>query len=132
MKVQGSKLINSTSFGESVFPAGFNLKSAKEDLNVKGKYGFPPQHLCGKALEGFRSHVTKAEGKMPPGGATSPVGRPISPRPTYQPSSRVGFPPPLSMHLGRCLSRFDPRAHIANPGLYNQPLPPSLKQILKP
>ena len=61
-----SKLINSTSFGESVFPAGFNLKTAKEDLNVKGKYGFPPWHLCGKALEGSRSHITKVEGETSP------------------------------------------------------------------
>jgi hypothetical protein len=32
----GSKLINSTSFGESMFLAGFNQKTTKEDLNVKG------------------------------------------------------------------------------------------------
>ena len=56
------KLINSTSFGESVFPAGFNQKTTKEDVIVKGKYEVPPWYLCGKTLEGSRSHVTKAEG----------------------------------------------------------------------
>ena len=56
------KLINSMSFGESVFSAGFNQKPAKEDLIVKGKYGVPPWYLHGKTLEGSRSHVTEAEG----------------------------------------------------------------------
>ena len=60
MKVYGSKLTNSTSFGESMFTARFNLKTAKEDLNIKGKYRFPPWHLCGKALERSRSHITEA------------------------------------------------------------------------
>ena len=62
MKVYGSKLIYSTSFGESMLPAGFNQKTAKEDLNVKGKYGVSPRYLRGKALEESRSHVTKVEG----------------------------------------------------------------------
>ena len=35
MKVYGFKLINSTSFGESMFPAGFNQKTIKEDLSSK-------------------------------------------------------------------------------------------------
>ena len=39
--------------------------------------------------------------------------------PTYQPRRYVGFPPPPRMHLSRCLSRFDPRAHVVSSGLYN-------------
>ena len=60
------------SFGESMFSAGFNQKTAKEDLNVKGKYGIPPRHLRGKTLEGSISHITKEEGETPPGGAGQP------------------------------------------------------------
>ena len=67
------------SFGASVFPAGFNLKTAKEDLNVKGKYGVPPRYLRGKALEGSRSHVTEAEDHPLTGGAARcPLVPPIS------------------------------------------------------
>ena len=51
------------SFDESMFPAGFNQKIAKEDLIVKGKYGDPSRYLSWKALEHSRSHVTKAESK---------------------------------------------------------------------
>jgi len=36
-----------------------------------------------------------------------------------QPASYVSFPSPLRMHLGRCLSRFDPRANVGPSGLYN-------------
>ncbi|XP_066381635.1 uncharacterized protein [Miscanthus floridulus] len=50
----------------SVEDGVFVQKTAK-DLNVNGKYGFPPRHLCGKALEGFRSHITEVEGEMSPG-----------------------------------------------------------------
>ena len=60
------------SFGESVFPAGFNQKTAKEVLIVKGKYGVPSRYLRGKILEGSRSHVTEAEGHPLTGGATRP------------------------------------------------------------
>jgi len=49
------------SFGESVFLAGFNQKTAKEDLIIKGKYGIPSRYLHGKTLEGSISHVTEAE-----------------------------------------------------------------------
>ena len=62
------------SFGEFVFPAGFNQKTAKKDQIVKGKYGVPPWYLCGKTLEGSRSHVTKVEGHPLTGGATRPLG----------------------------------------------------------
>ena len=66
----GFKLTISTSFGESVFLAAFNQKTAKEDLIVKGKYGVPLWYLCGKTLEGSRSHMTEAEGHPLIGGAT--------------------------------------------------------------
>ena len=67
------------SFGESMFPAGFNQKIAKEELIIKGKYGVLPWYLRGKTLEGSRSHVTEAEGHPLIGGATRPIGGP--PRP---------------------------------------------------
>jgi len=50
------------SFGESFFLVGFNQKTTKEELIVKGKYRVPPWYLRGKALEGSRSHITEAEG----------------------------------------------------------------------
>ena len=70
-----------------MFPAGFNQKTGKEDLIVKGKYGVSPRYLHGKTLEGSRSHVTKVEGHALIGGAAwptggvaqSPLGPPISP-----------------------------------------------------
>ena len=64
------------SFGESVFLVGFNQKTAKDDLIVKGKYGIPPRHLRGKTLEGSRSHVTEAEGHPLIGGAARPLWDP--------------------------------------------------------
>ena len=57
-----------------MFPAGFNQKTTKEDLIVKGKYGVPLWYLCGKTLEGSRSHVTEAEGHPLTGGATPLLG----------------------------------------------------------
>jgi len=60
------------SFGESMFSAGFNQKTAKEDLIVKGKYGVPSCYLHGKTLDGSKSHVTKAEGHPLIGGAVQP------------------------------------------------------------
>jgi hypothetical protein len=48
------------SFGESVFPVGFNQKIAKEDLFVKGNYGIPPCKQRGKILEDSRRYSTKA------------------------------------------------------------------------
>ena len=55
-----------------MFPSGFNQKTTKEDLIVKGKYGVPPWYLCGKTLEHSRSHVTKAESKGMTCGAAQP------------------------------------------------------------
>ena len=74
------------SFGESVFPTGFNQKTAKEDLIVEGKYEIPLRYLCGKTLEGSRSHVTEVEDQSLTFGAARPycqvtwplVGPPIS------------------------------------------------------
>jgi hypothetical protein len=36
--------MNSTSFGEFIFIIGFNLKTTKEDVNIKGKYRIPLWH----------------------------------------------------------------------------------------
>ena len=48
------------SFGESMFPPGFNQKTAKEDLFVKGNHGISPRDQCGKVLEDSRRLSTKA------------------------------------------------------------------------
>ena len=58
------------SFGESMLPAGFNQKTAKEDLIVEGKYGVPSRYLRGKTLEGSRRQITEAEAKPLTCGAT--------------------------------------------------------------
>ena len=42
------------SFGESVFPAGFNQKAVKGDLFVKENHGIQPQDQRGKVLEDSR------------------------------------------------------------------------------
>ena len=60
------------SFGESVFPAGFNQKTSKEDLIVKGKHGIPPWYVCGKTLEGSRSHVIEVDDQRMTCGAARP------------------------------------------------------------
>ena len=57
-----------------MFPVGFNQKTAKKDLIVIGKYGVLLWYLCGKTLEGSRSHVTEAEGHPMIGGAARPLG----------------------------------------------------------
>ena len=61
------------SFGESVFPVGFNQKTAKEDLFVKGNHGIPPCKQRGKTLEDSRRISTKAEPEPLPGGADRSV-----------------------------------------------------------
>ena len=53
-----------------MFPAGFTQKTTKEDLIIKGKYRVLTWYLCGKTLEGSRSHITKAKGHPLTGGAT--------------------------------------------------------------
>jgi hypothetical protein len=42
------------SFGESVFPTGFNQKTIKEDLFIKGNYKIPSLKQRGKTLEDSR------------------------------------------------------------------------------
>ena len=65
------------SFGESVFPAGFNQKTAKEDLIIKGKYGVPPRYLRGKTLEGSKRQITEAGHRSLTPGAARPQGPPL-------------------------------------------------------
>ena len=74
------------SFGESMFPAGFNQKTAKEDLFVKGNYGIPPRKQRGKTLEDSRRLSTEADPETLTCGANWPhlqAGRPMGP--TWQP-----------------------------------------------
>jgi len=56
------------SFCESVFPAGFNQKIAKEDLFVKENRVIPQDKQRGKTLEDSRRQITKAEPEPLPGG----------------------------------------------------------------
>ena len=66
------------SFGEPVFPAGFNQKTAKEDLFVKGNRVILHDNQCGKTVEDSRRLSTKAKPEHLPGGASWPhmsVGR---------------------------------------------------------
>ena len=110
------------SFGESVFSSGFNQKTAKGGLFVKGNHIIPPRKQCGKTLEDSRRLSTKADPEPLPceagwlacrWGRLTPVGS------TCQPASYVDSPLPLRMHLNHCLSRFDPRAHVGPSRLYN-------------
>ena len=49
------------SFRESIFLAGFNQKTIKEDLFVKGNHGIPPRNQCGKVPEDSRRLSTKGD-----------------------------------------------------------------------
>jgi hypothetical protein len=42
---------------------GFNQKTAKDDLFVKGNHGIPPRKQCGKTLEDSRRLSTEAKPK---------------------------------------------------------------------
>ena len=75
----GFKLINSISFGESVFSTGFIQKTAKEDLIVEGNYGIPPRYPRGKSLEGSRRQTTEAGLDPIPCGAGRPIGGMLRP-----------------------------------------------------
>ena len=66
------------SFGEFVFSAGFNQKTAKEDLFVMGNHGIQQQDQRRKTLEDSRRLSTEAGPNPLPCGA----GRPIDP--TYR------------------------------------------------
>jgi hypothetical protein len=60
------KLINFTSFGESVFPAGFIQKTTKRYLFAKENIGIPPRHQRGKDLEDSRRLSIEAWAEKPP------------------------------------------------------------------
>ena len=47
-------------FGESLFPVGFNHKTVKEDLFIKGNHRIPQRDQCGKVLEDSRRLSTEA------------------------------------------------------------------------
>jgi len=74
------------SFGEFVFSAGLNQKTAKKGLFVKGNHGISPHKQCGKTLEDSRRLSTEAELEPLTSGAGRPhlhVGRPMGS--TWQP-----------------------------------------------
>ena len=71
------------SFDESVFPAGFNQKIAKEDLFVKGNRVTPHDKQCGKTLEDSKGYSTEV------GHVTLPCG---AGRPTVRPAGLWGHP----------------------------------------
>jgi hypothetical protein len=83
------------SFGESVFSAGFNQKTAKEDLFVKEIYRIPPRNRRGKALEDSRRLSPKRDTCHPTSGRPAPGGL------TCQPRCYIGFSPPPRIHLHR-------------------------------
>ena len=60
-RLRGFKLTNSMSFGESVLSAGFNQKTTKEDIFIKGKYRIPLCKQRGKTLEDSWRLSTEAE-----------------------------------------------------------------------
>ena len=100
------------SFGESVFPTGFNQKTTKEDLFIKGNYGIPQRNRRGKTIEDSRRRITEAESVSLTCGAGWPhleVAQPVGP----------SCQPPIAMlvlhRFKDCISavyssRFDPRA----------------------
>ena len=51
---------------------GFNQKTTKEDLFVKGNYGILPCKQCGKILEDSRRLSTEADPEGLPCGADRP------------------------------------------------------------
>ena len=58
----GFKLTNSTSFGESVFSAGFIQKTIKVDLHVRFNYAYPQRNGHQKVPEDLRGLHVEAEG----------------------------------------------------------------------
>jgi hypothetical protein len=100
------------SFDESMFSAGFNQNTTKEDMFVKGNLIILPRNWHGKTLEDSRRLSTKAEAKTLPGGADRLLLRAAQP---------LGVPPIILVamsvlhHLLGCIytvysSWFDPRA----------------------
>jgi hypothetical protein len=93
------------SFGESVFLVGFNQKTTKEDLFVKGNQSYPRWYLHMKTLEDSRRQITKAGHVCMTCGASQPMG------PTCQPLHATS----VLHYLKDCIfavysSQFDPRA----------------------
>jgi hypothetical protein len=60
------------SFGESMFPAGLNQKTAKGDLFVKGKHSIISWHLRGKTLEDSKRLSTEGDHMSMTCGAARP------------------------------------------------------------
>ena len=70
------------SFDESVLSTGFNQKTTKEDIFVKGNYGSPPHKQRGKILEDSRRLSIEADPMPLSCGAGQPhlqVGWPMDP-----------------------------------------------------
>ena len=62
------------SFGESMFSTGFNQKTAKEDLIVKGNHGILPWYQCGKTLEESKRRISETGLDPLPCGVGWPIG----------------------------------------------------------
>jgi hypothetical protein len=75
----GFELINSTSFGESLFSIGLFYKTTKRDLFVKEKFGIKIWHIREKTLEDMRRHQTKREVRGYQVGLAGPTCRPLGP-----------------------------------------------------
>ena len=70
------------SFDESMFLAGFNQKTTKEGLFVKGNHRIPSHNRRGKTLEDSRRLSTEVEAMPLTCGAGPPylqAGRPVGP-----------------------------------------------------
>jgi hypothetical protein len=59
----GFKLMNSTSFGESMIFAGFIQKTIKEDIHVRVNYVILPWNQSGKVLEDSRGLHNESGGE---------------------------------------------------------------------
>ena len=84
------------SFGESVFPAGFNQKTIKGDLFIKGNRGIPPWDQCGKVSEDSRRLSTKAGLDPLTCGASQP----------HLEAARSLWAPPIILFVMSVLHRF--------------------------
>jgi hypothetical protein len=92
----GFKLINSMSFGESVFSARFIKKTAKRYLFVKENIEIPPRHQRGKDLEDSRTLSTEAWAKSHRSGPVGLWGMPpgLQQGPLVSSFQKVPPPPP--------------------------------------
>jgi hypothetical protein len=88
------KLINFTSFGESMFSARFIQKTVKRYLFVKENIGIPPRHQRGKDLEDSRTLSTKAWAKSHRSGPVGLWGMPPGLQQGPLVSSFQNVPPP--------------------------------------